>query len=87
MRIDVVRLGVDELMMGVHVGDLMRVLVVEALVLTTVHSGMGHYLIVLIAHCDLVELVEQVVVVAHKIVIGMCVNDRLLLYLRIDLML
>ena len=74
-------------MMGVHVGDLMRVLVVEALVLTAVHSGMGHYLIVLIAHCDLVELVEEVVVVAHEIVIGMCVNDRLILYLRIDLML
>ena len=87
MRIDVVRLGVDELMMGVHVGDLMRVLVVEALVLTAVHSGMSHNLIILIAHCDLVELVEKVVVVAHEIVIGMCVNDRLLLYLRIDLML
>ena len=52
-------------MMGVHVGDLMRVLVVEALVLTAVHSGMSHYLIVLVAHCDLVELVEKVVVVAH----------------------
>ena len=81
LRIDVVRLGVDELMMGVHVGDLLRVLVVEALVLTAVHCGMGHYLNALIAHCDLVELVEKVVVVGHKIVIGMCVNDRLLLFL------
>ena len=87
MRIDIVRLGVNELMMGLQVGDLMRVLVVEALVLTAIHSGMSHHLIVLVANCDLVELVEKVVVVAHEIVIGICVNDWLLLHLRIDLML
>ena len=65
--VEVVRFSVDELVMSVHVGDLLRVLILEALV----YSGMGHCLIVLIAHCDLVELVEKIVVVGHKIVIGM----------------
>ena len=56
---------------------MLRMLVGEALVLTltAVHSGVSHYLIVLIAHCDLVELIEEVVVVGHKIVIGICVNS------------
>ena len=76
--VEVVRFSVDELVMSVHVGDLLRVLILEALVLTVVHSGMGHCLIVLIAHCDLVELVEKIVVVGHKIVIGMCVNGLIL---------